>query len=408
MRNLLQSLLDKGGPKFKPILKTRPSATPAPQDSAGEGTSETLGIKTRTRNNGRNIAVDQNTIEGTEGSSRSKRTRTKQKPTRDTDIGETPDASDSDSGDSDTDNSDTGYSESPAKKRNRKRRRTVIAEPQALEGTPEPIDPTKVTMSAICNDLGSGRVSSRWETSQLHYTEARKRAKEERARAVMEANEEERETGRIGSRKGGPKPVLPGEGDETSVAGEESVVENTGRNPDEFTYTESLKTSHYAPQVRIGLNGEVVLDTDSLQVDRAADPEIAEEAYSFVEESDQSKFTNSSSWSKRRTVRWGKEDTAMFYDVCWSGRLRRGADSNILQALRQFGQNFDLIARVLPGRTYQMCKNKFKSEDKKNSGLIDDALKNGIAVGAFDPLSPRLHILTCIPPLRQIFKRCRA
>jgi len=34
-----------------------------------------------------------------------------------------------------------------------------------------------------------------------------------------------------------------------------------------------------------------------------------------------------------------------------------------------------------------MCKNKFKAEDKKNSGLIDEALKNGIAVGAVDALS---------------------
>ena len=55
----------------------------------------------------------------------------------------------------------------------------------------------------------------------------------------------------------------------------------------------------------------------------------------------------------------------------------------ISQALRQFGQNFDLIARVLPGRTYRMCKNKFKAEDKKHPALIDDALRNSIAVGEF-------------------------
>ena len=183
--------------------------------------------------------------------------------------------------------------------------------PQALERTPDPIDTTQVTMSAICDDLGSGRVSSRWESSRLHYAEAQKRARDERARALVEANEEERGTGRIGARKGGPKPVLP-----SSAPGEESVAENIGQNPDDFTYTESLKTSHYAPQVRVGANGEVVLDTDSLQVDRTADAEIAEETYGFVEESDQSKFTNSASWSKRRTVRWGKEDTALFYEVC--------------------------------------------------------------------------------------------
>jgi len=204
-------------------------------------------------------------------------------------------------------------------------------------------------------------MSSRWESSQLLYAEARKRAREERARAVAETEELERETGRATGKRGAAKPVLPGE-HSNNVEGGEETAEITGQDLDEFSYTESLKASHYAPQVRIGANGEVVLDMDSLQVDRAADPEFVEE-YSHIEENDQSRYTNSNSWSKRRIVRWSKEDTALFYD-----------------ALRQFGQNFDLIARVIPGRTYRMCKNKFKAEDKKNPALIDEALKNGVAV----------------------------
>ncbi|KAF8516134.1 hypothetical protein BU17DRAFT_92967 [Hysterangium stoloniferum] len=254
--------------------------------------------------------------------------------------------------------SDAMSESSPPKKR---RRRASTMEGKEPLGTPEPIDPTQTTMGAICDDLGSGRMSSRWESSQLLYAEARKRAREERARAVAEAEELERETGRATGKRGAAKPVLPGE-QTSNIEGDEETVENAGQDPDEFSYTESLKASHYAPQVRIGANGEVVLDMDSLQVDRAADPEFVEE-YNHIEENDQSRYTNSNSWSKRRVVRWGKEDTALFYD-----------------ALRQFGQNFDLIARVIPGRTYRMCKNKFKAEDKKNPALIDEALKNGVAV----------------------------
>lgn len=237
----------------------------------------------------------------------------------------------------------------PQKKKRSKKTTTEDAESSA-----EPIDPTQITMRAICDDLGAGRKSSRWESSQTLYGEARKRAKEERARHILETEQQERETGRS-SKKGGLKPPLP----------KEPLKGNGEHNEDqrdEFSYDETLKTSHYAPQVRIGANGEIVLDIDSLQVDRSADPDLIEE-YSHIEENDHSKFTNSSSWSKRRLVRWGKEDTALFYD-----------------ALRQFGQNFDLIARVLPGKTYRMCKNKFKAEDKKNPGLIDEALKNAVAV----------------------------
>ncbi|GJJ09702.1 hypothetical protein Clacol_003926 [Clathrus columnatus] len=243
-----------------------------------------------------------------------------------------------------------GQSSGEATVKRRRRRKTIVEVP---EGPIDPIDPTQITMRAICDDPGSGRKSSRWETSQVLHAEARKNAKEERARLVIEAEQRERDSGRSSSKRAPFQPTLPSTG-ASSERGEERT--------DEFSYDESLKASHYAPQVRIGANGEIVLDVDSLQVDRAADPDIVEE-YSHIEENDHSRFTNSNSWSKRRLVRWGKEDTALFY-----------------AALRQFGQNFDLIARVLPGKTYRMCKNKFKAEDKKNPTLIDEALRNVVAV----------------------------
>src|ERR1700709_2427648 len=47
-----------------------------------------------------------------------------------------------------------------------------------------------------------------------------------------------------------------------------------------------------------------------------------------------------------------------------------------LQALSQFGENYELISYVLPGRDRKSCKNKFKAEDKKNPARINYCLNN--------------------------------
>lgn len=54
---------------------------------------------------------------------------------------------------------------------------------------------------------------------------------------------------------------------------------------------------------------------------------------------------------------------------------------NLLQALSQFGENYELMSYVLPGRDRKACKAKFKTEDKKNSQRINHCLKNRIPYG---------------------------
>lgn len=51
------------------------------------------------------------------------------------------------------------------------------------------------------------------------------------------------------------------------------------------------------------------------------------------------------------------------------------------QALSQYGENYELIAYVLPGRDRKSCKNKFKVEDKRNLARINHCLNNSIPVG---------------------------
>ena len=57
------------------------------------------------------------------------------------------------------------------------------------------------------------------------------------------------------------------------------------------------------------------------------------------------------------------------------------ADSCNVKALSQFGENYELIAYVLPGRDRKSCKNKFKIEDKRNPARINFTLNNRSEIG---------------------------
>src|SRR5262249_34845361 len=84
---------------------------------------------------------------------------------------------------------------------------------------------------------------------------------------------------------------------------------------DGFDYSQDLATSRYNIQVRIGPNGETIIDEHSLYVDR--NEEESTENYTHVEESDTTKFVNSGTYGKKfRGSRWSAEETERFYSVC--------------------------------------------------------------------------------------------
>jgi transcription factor TFIIIB component B'' len=81
-----------------------------------------------------------------------------------------------------------------------------------------------------------------------------------------------------------------------------------------FDYSQSMSTSRFNVQVRIGPNGETIIDEDSLFVDRVDEHETVN--YTHVEESDTTKFVNSSTYGKKfRGSRWSAEETELFFDV---------------------------------------------------------------------------------------------
>lgn len=248
-------------------------------------------------------------------------------------------------------------------------------------------------MAALCEDTGRGRISSKAAQILNNHLAWKKSNKEKRVglRLRMEAKKYGRneDTDTTHVRRPEAEPVQTPAADATlgpppirPVSGHPSTVEDTSGQG--FDYSEDVATSRYSVQVRIGPNGETIVDEESLFVDRNAEEDTTE--YTHVEESDVTKFINSATYSKRfRGSRWSAEETELFYDVGWF-RGATCAKLTLFQALSQFGENYELISYVLPGRDRKACKNKFKTEDKKNSQRINYCLSNRKPYGSYPPL----------------------
>ncbi|PFH54878.1 hypothetical protein AMATHDRAFT_134961 [Amanita thiersii Skay4041] len=231
----------------------------------------------------------------------------------------------------------------------------------------EELDPTTVTMASLCDDIGQGRVSSKAAEILSNHAawKARNREKRTRMRTLMELRKYGREHEAEQDQSQGtadPKESACTETQEAVAPPTSSNVMCEKDSENGFDYTQGLASSKFNVQVRIGPNGETIIDEESLVVDRGEIEETQD--YTHVVESDTTKFVNSATYSKRfRGSRWSAEETERFYD-----------------ALSQYGENYELIAYVLPGRDRKSCKNKFKVEDKRNPARINYCLNNRIPV----------------------------
>lgn len=211
----------------------------------------------------------------------------------------------------------------PKKLRKARRPATPVFDADADPG--EDLDPTSVTMAALCDDTGQGRISSKAAQILDNHLVWKKSNKEKRARMriLMEAKKygrnEDGDTARVrrpeaeseqtpaADATSGPPSIQP-------VSGNLPAVKDVSGQG--FDYSQSVSTSRYNVQVRIGPNGETIVNEESLFVDRHAEEDTTE--YTHVEESDVTKFVNSATYSKRfRGSRWSAEETELFYDVSW-------------------------------------------------------------------------------------------
>ena len=168
-------------------------------------------------------------------------------------------------------------------------------------------------MASICADTGQGRVSTKAnEIIKNHLAwKAANRDRRVQMVAEMEANKYGK-TIESGATSNPPStPINPPPQAVTDEPGPASIA--TAGEVD-FDYSQTMSTSKFNVQVRIGPNGETVVDEESLYVDNSGEQDTRD--YTHVEESDTTKFVNSASHSKKlRGSRWSAMETELFYDV---------------------------------------------------------------------------------------------
>jgi len=201
----------------------------------------------------------------------------------------------------------------------RPRKRAPSPPPYDPDADPgEDIDPTTITMAALCDDTGQGRVSRKAAEILSNHAVWKVKNREKRARikALMEAKKygkEEEENGQ--DQEDGQDHSEPSanvnESDPSASSNVTTTLDGTGSG---FDYSQDLATSRYNVQIRIGPNGETVIDEESLVVDRVEND--GTDDYTHVVESDHTKFVNSGTYGKRyRGSRWSAEETELFYEV---------------------------------------------------------------------------------------------
>ncbi|BFZ04969.1 hypothetical protein BsWGS_08008 [Bradybaena similaris] len=112
-----------------------------------------------------------------------------------------------------------------------------------------------------------------------------------------------------------------------------------------------------APQIMIGPDGSIVLNTESLLINTQREDTKPKEV---LEDDDDDRYLNTNSYRKyQRTKQWTEEETDKFF-----------------MGLSMCGTDFSLLTNLLPNRTRRELKNKFYREERRNRDLIDKALSN--------------------------------
>lgn len=134
---------------------------------------------------------------------------------------------------------------------------------------------------------------------------------------------------------------------------------------DIFETSEEALPNNQGIQLKLGADGNLVVDEESRIVDRKSTMDGLER-----ERHDQNPFeniTNSASYGRRRvTDKWDEHDVFKLY-----------------KALSQWGTDFGLIAQMFPHRSRVQVKNRFLLEERKRPRLVELALMNKLNF-AFD------------------------
>lgn len=183
--------------------------------------------------------------------------------------------------------------------------------------------PNVVKMSELCKDLKTGKKSKR----------------EIELRKLEIAEEEQKHKTQEGASSAGTPAKQPSE--------------PNGNKEDQL----SDPRPQNGPVMRI-VNGEIVLDATSLEVDRHADAARTGGDLEDVVENQLTRKINQATYGKRtKTESWDEEMTDLFY-----------------RGLSMFGTDFMVISKLFPGRSRRQIKLKFNNEERRDPQRIKDTL----------------------------------
>lgn len=125
----------------------------------------------------------------------------------------------------------------------------------------------------------------------------------------------------------------------------------------------SFRENRFAVQTRI-VDGKIVLDETSLFANYGNGEEDRDNM-EVVDEREGDRFVNASTYSRKlgRNRKWSADETEKFY-----------------KSLQQWGTDFEMIARLFPGRDRVTIKKKFNVEERSNGRMVDAALRNSVPV----------------------------
>ncbi|KAK7628783.1 hypothetical protein IWX48DRAFT_237884 [Phyllosticta citricarpa] len=204
------------------------------------------------------------------------------------------------------------------------------------------INPASMPMSVLTKDLLEvGKASQREEAlSKIDWDEEKRKRIEERERIAL------------------------GEEEINTQAEREEAMRKIQEAANE------ADSGSANPRMRI-VNGRLVLDSNSTEVDRHARAHEDESELQEIEENELTTRVNSMSWIKSnrkdprerttwgpiRADRWTDEMTDQFYE-----------------ALKMFGTDFFIISKMFPGKTRANVKRKFVKEERLNPDRVKRAL----------------------------------
>jgi transcription factor TFIIIB component B'' len=224
---------------------------------------------------------------------------------------------------------------------NRERKQRA-ATPEGAEE--EEIDRENMTMTDLCKDLRIGRPFSM-------HAEIKARIQKKKA-----------DLARIKLRKEHPELIPLMDAEDDAPAGEVGQAGPSGTNSAlaaELEVQEVSAPAAAGPQMRI-IDGQIVIDDRTLQIDRQKRAQALQAEMTEVEENDFTRVITSGTWMKmERSQVWDASANALFYDC-----------------LSRHGTDFEMIASYFPHRNRRQIKLKFNKEERNNPAKITKAMTN--------------------------------